>query len=87
MKTRTSLIVAATVTAVAFTGAGVAQAAPTVVGDNTTNTTNNGGSSSNEEGSSSRDMSPSEIQDWLAVVTAIIGILSQVATVAMKFMR
>ena len=43
MKTRTSLIAAATVTAVAFTGAGVAQAAPTVVGDNTTNTPNNGG--------------------------------------------
>lgn len=87
MKTRTSLVAAATVTAVAFTGTGVAEAAPTVVGDDTTNTTNDNGSSSNEEGSSMRDMSPSEIQDWLAVVTAIIGILSQVATVAMKFMR
>lgn len=81
MKTRTSLVAAATVAAVAVSGASVAEAAPTVVDNGTTNTT------AADEGSSIRDMDPSEIQDWLAVVTAILGIISQVASVAMKFMR
>ncbi|MBC3178863.1 hypothetical protein [Corynebacterium lujinxingii] len=81
MKTRTNLVAAATATAVAISGANVAEAAPTVVDSGTTNTT------TADEGSSIRDMDPSEIQDWLAVVTAILGIISQVASVAMKFMR
>lgn len=82
MKTRTSLVAAATVAAVAVSSASVAEAAPTVVNNGTTNTT-----AVADEGSSIRDMDPAEIQDWLAVVTAILGIISQVASVAMKFMR
>lgn len=80
MKTRTSLVAAATIAAVAVSGASVAEAAPTVVDNGTTNT-------AADEGSSIRDMDPSEIQDWLAVITAILGIISQVASVAMKFTR
>lgn len=81
MKTRTSLVAAATATAVAISGASVAEAEPTVVDNGTTNTT------AADEGSSIRDMDPDEIQDWLAVITAILGIISQVASVAMKFRR
>jgi len=81
MKTRTSLVAAATATAVAISGASVAEAEPTVVDNGTTNTT------AADEGSSIRDMDPDEIQDWLAVITAILGMISQVASVAMKFRR
>ena len=81
MKTRTSLVAAATATAVAISGVNVAEAAPTVVDNGTTDTT------AADEGSSIRDLDPGEIQDWLAVITAILGIISQVASVAMKFRR
>lgn len=79
MKTRTSLVAAATATAVAISGASVAEAAPTVV--------DNGTTTAADEGSSIRDMDPGEIRDWIAVITAILRIISQVASVATKFVR
>mgnify|MGYP006954519418 FL=1 len=98
MKLRTSLAAAATATAVMVSGAAVADAAPTVNDtaeskskDNNTDsdkkTIKDSLSSSNEEGSSIEDMSPEELKSWIAVVTAIIGMLTQVLSVASKFAR
>ncbi|OFT58298.1 hypothetical protein HMPREF3151_05745 [Corynebacterium sp. HMSC05H05] len=101
MKLRTSLAAAATATAVMVSGAAVADAAPTVndteesrskdSGDSGKNndkkTIKDSLSSSDEEGSSIEDMSPEELKSWIAVVTAIIGMLTQVLSVASKFAR
>lgn len=94
MRIRTALAAATTAAAVATSG--VAVAAPTVNSpDGTpanqqrslTEELSSGEGSSTEEGSSIRDMSPQEIRDWIAVVTAIVGMLSQIFTIVGKFMR
>ena len=98
MKLRTSLAAAATATAVLVSGAAVADAAPTVNDtaeskskdndkDSDKKTIKDSLSSSNEEGSSIEDMSPEELKSWIAVVTAIIGMLTQVLSIASKFAR
>ena len=94
MKLRTSLAAAATATAVMVSGAAVADAAPTVNDtaeskskDSDKKTIKDSLSSSNEEGSSIEDMTPEELKSWIAVVTAIIGMLTQVLSVASKFAR
>ncbi|MDK8879625.1 hypothetical protein [Corynebacterium sp. MSK008] len=98
MKLRTSLAAAATATAVLVSGAAVADAAPTVNDtaeskskdndkDSDKKTIKESLSSSNEEGSSIEDMSPEELKSWIAVVTAIIGMLTQVLSIASKFAR
>ena len=94
MKLRTSLAAAATATAVMVSGAAVADAAPTVNDtaeskskDSDKKTIKDSLSSSDEEGSSIEDMSPEELKSWIAVVTAIIGMLTQVLSIAAKFAR
>ena len=99
MKLRTSLAAAATATAVMISGAAVADAAPTVNDtaqskskdsnnkDSDKKTIKDSLSSSDEEGSSIEDMSPKELKSWIAVVTAIIGMLTQVLSIAAKFAR
>ena len=94
MKLRTSLAAAATATAVMVSGAAVADAAPTVNDtaeskskDSDKKTIKDSLSSSNEEGSSIEDMTPEELKSWIAVVTAIIGMLTQVLSIAAKFAR
>lgn len=99
MKLRTSLAAAATATAVLISGAAVADAAPTVNDtaeskskdsnnkDSDKRTIKDSLSSSDEEGSSIEDMSPEELKSWIAVVTAIIGMLTQVLSIAAKFAR
>ena len=75
-------------------GAAVADAAPTVNDtaeskskDSDKKTIKDSLSSSDEEGSSIEDMSPEELKSWIAVVTAIIGMLTQVLSIAAKFAR
>jgi len=99
MKLRTSLAAAATATAVMVSGAAVADATPTVndTAESKSKDSNNKDSdkktikeslsSSGEEGSSIEDMSPEELKSWIAVVTAIIGMLTQVLSIATKFAR
>ena len=94
MKLRTSLAAAATATAVMVSGVAVADAAPTVNDtaeskskDSDKKTIKDSLSSSNEEGSSIEDMTPEELKSWIAVVTAIIGMLTQVLSIASKFAR
>ena len=99
MKRRTSRAAAATATAVMVSGAAVADAAPTVNDTAESKSKDSGGkdsdkrtikdslSSSSEEGSSIEDMSPEELKSWIAVVTAIIGMLTQVLSIASKFAR
>ena len=99
MKLRTSLAAAATATAVMISGAAVADAAPTVNDtaqskskdsnnkDSDKKTIKDSLSSSDKEGSSIEDMSPEELKSWIAVVTAIIGMLTQVLSIAAKFAR
>lgn len=45
------------------------------------------GSSSKEGGSSAKDMSPKEIQDWIAVITAVISLLGTLFAFGQKFMK
>ncbi|MCG7292690.1 hypothetical protein MHJ98_10130 [Corynebacterium afermentans] len=99
MKLRTSLAAAATATAVMVSGTAVADAAPTVNDTAESNskdpndknsdkkTIGDSLSSSDEEGSSIEDMSPEELKSWIAVVTAIVGMLTQVLSIAAKFAR
>lgn len=93
MKLRTSLAAAATATAVMVSGAAVADAAPTVneTAESRSNAAekaaSNNSSSSGEEGSSIQDMDPNELKSWIAVVTAIVGMLTQILTVASRFAR
>jgi len=95
MKLRTSLAAAATATAVMVSGAAVADATPTVNDTAESKSKDSGDkktikdslSSSNEEGSSIEDMTPEELKSWIAVVTAIIGMLTQVLSIASKFAR
>lgn len=94
MKLRTSLAAAATATAVMVSGAAVADAAPTVNDpaeskskDSDNKTIKDSLSSSGEEGSSIEDMSPEELKSWIAVVTAIIGMLTPLLSMAARFAR
>lgn len=93
MKVRTSLAAVAAATAVTVSGVAVADAAPTVneTAESRANATekaaSDNGSSSGEEGSSIQDMDPNELKSWIAVVTAIVGMLTQILTVASRFAR
>ncbi len=86
MKLRTGIVAATTAAAVMTGGAAVATAEPTVVKPADTATANNS-SSNNSEGSSVDNISPGEIKDWVAVVSAIIAMLTQLFTLVGKFMR
>lgn len=85
MKIRTSLVAATTAAAVMTSGVADATAAPVV--NNADGTTATEERSSRSEGSSIEDLSPQEIRDWIAVVTAVVGMLTQILTVVNKFMR
>lgn len=93
MKVRTSLAAAATATAVMVSGAAVADAAPTVNetaesrANESAKATADSGSSTTGEGSSIQDVDPDELKSWIAVVTAIVGMLTQILSVAAKFGR
>lgn len=97
MKLRTSLAAVATATAVTLSGAAAADAAPTVnetvesqsnaTEQEDATTLGNLSSSSSEEGSSIEDMTLDELKSWIAVVTAVVGILTQILTIATKFAR
>lgn len=97
MKLRASLAAAATATAVMVSGAAAADAAPTVndtveststESEKTTKTTQGGlSSSADEEGSSVEDLSPGEIKSWIAVITTVVGLLTQILSVASRFSR
>ncbi|WJY97689.1 hypothetical protein [Corynebacterium fournieri] len=94
MKLRTSLAAAATATAVMVSGAAAADAAPTVndtaesKSTESEKTTKDGlSSSAGEEGSSIEDLSPEEIKSWIAVITTVVGLLTQILSVASKFSR
>lgn len=85
MKIRTSLVAATTAAAVMTSGAAVATAAPVV--NNADGTAATEERSSNSEGSSIDNISPQEIRDWIAVVTAIVGMITQILTLVNKFKR
>lgn len=93
MKVRTSLAAAATATAVMLSGAAVADAAPTVNetaesrANESAKAAADSGSSTTGEGSSIQDVDPDELKSWIAVVTAIVGMLTQILSVAAKFRR
>ncbi|MBA1835750.1 hypothetical protein [Corynebacterium wankanglinii] len=93
MKLRTSLAAVAAATAVTVSGVAVADAAPTVneTAESRANASEkaatDSGSSSTEEGSSIKDLDPDELKSWIAVVTAIVGMLTQILTVASRFAR
>ena len=88
MQYRKSLVAAATAAAVLTSGVSVAQAEPPQVNKETTvNQTTN---KKNESSSSSNDgtkLSPKEIQDWIAVATAVIGLIGTIAAFAQKYLR
>ncbi|OFT76248.1 hypothetical protein HMPREF3104_06045 [Corynebacterium sp. HMSC30G07] len=44
-------------------------------------------SSSKEGGSSVKDMGPTEIKDWIAVITAVISLLGTLFAFGQKFMK
>lgn len=81
MKFRKSLISAATAAAVLTSGVSVATAAdkPTVNAENKAVAT--------KEGSSVKDLSPKEIQDWIAVVTAVIGLIGTMFAFGQKYLK
>lgn len=81
MKFRKGLISAATAAAVLTSGVSVATAAdkPTVPAETKAVATT--------EGSSIKDLSPKEIQDWIAVVTAVISLIGSVYAFAQKYMK
>lgn len=88
MQYRKSLVAAATVAAVLTSGVAVAPAAEPVrvVNKETTTNQTTGGQSSS---SSSDGTKPSarEIQDWIAVATAVIGLVGTIAAFAQKYLR
>lgn len=88
MQYRKSLVAAATAAAVLTSGVSVAPAAepaPLVNKDTTTNqTTDKQSSSSSNDGTK---LSPKEIQDWIAVATAVIGLVGTIAAFAQKYLR
>lgn len=85
MTLRTGLVAATTAVAVTASGAAVATAAPVAKEKPgaVTNTTANQG----DERSSIKDVDPEEIKAWVSVVSAIIAMLMQLATLVAKFTR
>lgn len=81
MKFRKGLISAATAAAVLTSGVSVATAAdkPTVPAETKAVAT--------KEGSSVKDLSPKEIQDWIAVVTAVVSLIGSIYAFAQKYMK
>lgn len=81
MKFRKGLISAATAAAVLTSGVSVATAEqkPTVPAETKAVAT--------KEGSSVKDLSPKEIQDWIAVVTAVIGLIGTMFAFAQKYLK
>lgn len=86
MQYRKSLVAAATAAAVLTSGISVAQAeTPQVNKETTTNqTTAKKNSFSSSDGTK---MSPQEIQDWIAVATALVGLMGTIAAFAQKYLR
>ena len=91
MQIRKGLVAAGTAAAVLTSGVTVASAQPAVVKNSlesatkavsTTDTTKN--SSSSQDG---KKISPKEIQEWIAVVTAFIGLLGTIASFANKYIK
>ncbi|MEH0146229.1 hypothetical protein V6D40_00915 [Corynebacterium sp. Q4381] len=86
MQYRKSLVAAATAAAVLTSGVSVAQAqTPQVNKETTANQTTN----KKNESSSSNGNKPTakEIQDWIAVATALVGLLGTIAAFAQKYLR
>lgn len=82
MKFRKGLISAAAAAAVLASGVSVANAeepAPKVPAEAKT--------ADLENGSSIKDLSPREVQDWIAVATAVIGLLSTIFAFADKYLK
>lgn len=82
MKFRKGLISAATAAAVLTSGVAVANAEPAP----TVNTAETKPAEQNN-GSSIKDLSPKEIQDWIAVATAVIGLISTIFAFADKYLK
>lgn len=82
MQFRKGLISAATAAAVLTSGVSVATAAPEVraVPAETK-------AVATKEGSSVKDLSPKEIQDWIAVVTAVIGLIGTMFAFGQKYLK
>ena len=97
MQFRKGIVAAATAAAVLTSGVSVAVAEETKEGTTqpTTptptpqkqNQPNNTTNQKKDEGSSAKDMSPKEIQDWIAVVTAVIGLLGTLFAFGQKFIK
>ncbi|WP_066525137.1 hypothetical protein [Corynebacterium bouchesdurhonense] len=82
MQFRKGLISAATAAAVLTSGVSVATAdqdKPTVRAETKAVAT--------KEGSSVKDLSPKEIQDWIAVVTAVIGLIGTMFAFGQKYLK
>lgn len=95
MQLRKGLIAAATATAVLTSGVTVASAEtekPVVVNTTDKKTTESNQTTQSTSSGSSSDpdrekLTPKEIQDWIAVATAIIGLLGTLFTFADKFLK
>lgn len=96
MQLRKGLLAAATATAVFTSGVTVASAEtvkPEVVNtaDSKKTTESKQTTQSNNSSSSSdpdrKKMTPKEIQEWIAVVTAVIGLVGTLFTFADKFLK
>lgn len=86
MQYRKSLVAAATAAAVLTSGVSVASAdTPQVVNKETT--ANQTSTNSNSSSSNGNRPSPKEIQDWIAVATALIGLIGTIAAFAQKYLR
>lgn len=83
MKLRTGLVAATTAAAVLTSGAVAADAKPVAKDPNGNET------SLLEElkNSSAEDLSPQEIKDWIAAITAVIALMLQIFTPLRKLMR
>lgn len=81
MKFRKGLISAATAAAVLTSGVSVATAEPEPTVPAQTKAV------ATKEGSSVKDLSPKEIQDWIAVVTAVIGLVGTMFAFGQKYLK
>ncbi|QYH20401.1 hypothetical protein JKI95_11955 [Corynebacterium aquatimens] len=88
MQIRKGLVAAGTAAAVLTSGVTVASAQPVVNNKEavtkTVSTTDSKASSSSQDG---KKISPKEIQEWIAVVTALIGLLGTIASFANKYIK
>lgn len=82
MKFRKGLISAATAAAVLTSGVSVATAA-----DKQVTVPNENKAVATTEGSSIKDLSPKEIQEWIAVVTAVVSLIGSIYAFAQKYMK